>query len=80
MKVNYDIVADAVYFKLGEGRVAKTIKMEDRFLMDVDGSGNVLGIEILDASSQQNLVENLKLNVASGVPISITEDTPLAIA
>ncbi len=60
MNVKYDIVADAVYLRVGEARVARTIKMEDRFLVDMDRAGNVVGIEILDASSQEQLVQNLK--------------------
>jgi len=71
MNVKYDIVADAIYFRVGEAKVARTIKMENRFLVDMDGSGNVVGIEILDASSQEQLVENLKQQVKAGVPIDI---------
>lgn len=77
MKVNYDIMADAVYINVSKAKVARTVKTEDRFLVDVDVRGNVVGIEILDASNQQELVKNLQKNVAVGVPINIQESTPV---
>jgi uncharacterized protein YuzE len=78
MDIKYDITADAVYISVGSGKVARTIKTEDRFLVDVDSRGNVVGMEILDASSQQELVDNLKKNVARGAPITIESSTPIA--
>lgn len=78
MKINYDKIADAVYVNVGEGRVAKTLKMEDRLLVDVDRDGNVVGIELLDASSQRDLITSLEQNVSNGVPIAITHTTPTA--
>lgn len=78
MEVKYDIIADAVYMKVGTGAVAKTIKMEQRFLVDMDDTGNVVGFEILDVSSQDQLVQALKNNVAAGIPISIVNNTPVA--
>ena len=75
MKVNYDIMADAVYINVSDAKVARTVKSEERFLVDVDASGNVVGIEILDASNQQELVKDLEKNVAVGVPINIQTST-----
>lgn len=77
MEINYDIMADAVYISVSKEKIARTIKNTDRFLVDVDAAGDVVGFEILDASSQQNLVENLRKNVGSGVPVSIQESTPI---
>ena len=78
MDIKYDIMADAVYVNVGSGKVARTVKSEERFLVDVDKEGNVVGIEILDASSQKELVDNLKRNVERGAPISIENSTPQA--
>ena len=78
MEVKYDIMADAVYVNVSKAKVARTIKNNERFLIDVDKDGKVVGIEILDASSQQDLVENLEKNVAIGVPITIQNTTPTA--
>lgn len=76
MNIKYDIMADAVYVNVGKGKVAKTVKTEDRVLVDLDHDGNVVGIEILDASSQQDLVANLEQNVGGGVPVNIVNATP----
>lgn len=78
MKVKYDIIADAVYVKVSNEKIAKTLKMEDRFLVDINKKGKVVGIEILDVSSQQSLIDSLKENVNIGIPISIIEKTPVA--
>ena len=52
MKAEYDTIANALYLTIKKGRVAKTIKMHDRLLVDVDKKGDLVGIEILDARSQ----------------------------
>ncbi|HEY4715471.1 MAG TPA: DUF2283 domain-containing protein [Candidatus Paceibacterota bacterium] len=53
MKINYDKIADTIYIYLNnKGKVFKTVKMTDKMLVDVDKKGNVLGIEVLGASSQ----------------------------
>ncbi|MBI4067982.1 DUF2283 domain-containing protein [Candidatus Kaiserbacteria bacterium] len=76
MNIKYDIIADAVYVNVGSEPVAKTHKMDDRLLVDMDKAGKIVGIEILDASSQTELIENLKRNVEAGIPIDITSSTP----
>ena len=53
MRTEFDKEADAayIYFKeIGEGEVAETISLNDSVNIDLDKSGKVLGIEILDAS------------------------------
>ena len=70
-------MADSVYINVSKAKVARTVKTEERFLVDVDARGNVVGIEILDASNQQELVKNLQKNVAVGVPINIQTSTPV---
>lgn len=52
MKIEYDKIADAIYICLKKAKVYKTIKMKDRLIVDVDSRGNVIGIEVLDASVQ----------------------------
>lgn len=76
MKINYDKIADAVYFSLKKGKIAKTLEMNERLIVDVDKKGNVLGIEMLDASSQLPK-KSLEAGVASGIPVMISSGTPL---
>jgi len=52
MKTEYDKIADALYIYLKKAKVYQTIKMKDRLLVYVDKKGNVIGIEVLEASSQ----------------------------
>lgn len=52
MKIEYDKIADALYICLKKAKVHKTIKMKDWLIVDVDSRGNVIGIEVLDASVQ----------------------------
>lgn len=76
MKINYDKIADAIYFSLKKGRVAKTLEMNERLIVDVDKKGNILGIEMLDASNQLPK-DSLKKGIASGVPVMITTGIPV---
>lgn len=72
MDVKLDMVADAVYLNITKERVAKTVKVEDRLLIDLDSKGRMVGMEILEASHQGKLVENLQKKLESGIPIDIT--------
>jgi uncharacterized protein YuzE len=47
--ITYDAEADAVYIKVGRGKVERT-EEAGPFMYDVDAAGHVLGIEILSAS------------------------------
>ena len=50
MEVEYDKNVDAKYIRLKTGKVAKTERIEDWLLFDYSKSGDVLGLEVLDAS------------------------------
>jgi uncharacterized protein YuzE len=47
VKISYDPKADALYVKFQEGSVTRTRKVEDGMLVDVDGGGRLVGIEII---------------------------------
>ena len=76
MNVKYDRVADAVYLSMQEMPVAKTVEISEAMNMDLDAAGKIVGIEILDAANQTQLIENLQNNVAFGIPIEIISHTP----
>ena len=46
MKISYDPRADALYIKFQEGTAARTRKVEEGLLVDVDENGRLYGIEI----------------------------------
>ncbi|HEV8666952.1 MAG TPA: DUF2283 domain-containing protein [Candidatus Paceibacterota bacterium] len=71
MKATYDKVADAMYFRFKTGKISRTQKLEDKLIVDLDKKGNILGLEILDASSQiskQNIASTIK---AGRIPLAI---------
>lgn len=50
MKITYDKEVDALYVSFKKGRVQETKRLGANFLVDVDNKGNILGLEVLDAS------------------------------
>lgn len=78
MNITYDKIADAVYMKVSQATVAQTVKLDDALLVDKDSHGNIVGLEILDASSQEDLIKNLEGNVLDGVPVDMLASTPIA--
>jgi len=77
MKINYDKIADAIYFTISAGKVEKSVRVNDRLVVDMSKDGNVIGIELLDASSKQG--EELEKNIRQGVPINVVSSTPVAV-
>ena len=51
MKVRYDEEADALYIRLRKGEYYESDEIKEGFILDYDGDGNIVGIEILEASS-----------------------------
>ena len=76
MKFNYDTIADAAYLNVNEGKVVKTVEMKNGVVVDLGEKGNVLGIEILNFSAQQNIKKFQKL-AKEGMPNNITSGTPV---
>ncbi len=52
MEINYDKEADAVYIEFQKGEFAKNKKIDEFTIIDLDKKGNILGIEILEASKR----------------------------
>ncbi len=50
MKITYDKEVDALYIYFKKGKVARTLKIGTNVITDVDKKGNVIGLEVLDAS------------------------------
>lgn len=78
MKLTYDPEANAAYIRLRD-RVGdvETLEITSDFLVDVDSTGNVCGIELLNANEQLAATDDGKFvftNPASG------ETTELKVA
>jgi uncharacterized protein YuzE len=52
MNTKYDKTADALYLKFKQGKIAKTLRLENHLIIDLDSKSNILGIELLNAKSQ----------------------------
>lgn len=63
MKITYDKKVDAMYIKLRSGRYDHTKKVTDDILVDVTSKGEVLGLEILDASRNIGKVKQERIPV-----------------
>jgi uncharacterized protein YuzE len=50
VKVEYDSKADAMYIWLRKARYEISEELAENVIMDLDKSGRIIGIEILDAS------------------------------
>ena len=55
MKVSYDKEADAVYIEIAVGEADGVIEVKEGINIDFSKSGNILGIELLDASQKISL-------------------------
>jgi uncharacterized protein YuzE len=76
MKFNYDTIADAAYLNVNDGKVVRTVEVKDNVIVDLGEKGNIIGIEILKFSAQQN-IKKLQETVKEGMPVSITSGTPV---
>ncbi len=67
MKITYHKKVDAMYIKLKKGSYDHSKKVTDDILVDVSKKGEVLGLEILEASKNIGKVkpEKVVINFAS---------------
>ena len=78
MKVTYDKVADAMYIQIKPGKINSTVEISNTVIHDLDKKGNVLGIEILNASHQIS-TKDLESGIQNGIPLNIISATPLVV-
>lgn len=50
--MTYDKEADAAYFKVKKGKVARTVELQNWLLADMDKKGVLLGVEMLFVSDR----------------------------
>ncbi len=64
MVIKYDKDIDVIYIKLSDNRVAESDEEKPGIILDYDESGNIVGIEVLDASSKINQPNGIIYEVA----------------
>lgn len=52
MKIKFDKEADAIYLRLSDAEVAESDEEKPGIIIDYDKDGNIVGIELLDASQK----------------------------
>ena len=52
MLIRYDKEVDVVYIQLSEKQVAESDEDKPGIILDYDNDGNIVGIEVLDASKK----------------------------
>lgn len=63
MKITYDKEADAIYIKLTNEKFSKTKIIDKNTILNLDGKGNVIGIELLFVSTRipKNLLSSISV-------------------
>ncbi len=74
MRIEYDREVDALYLRLQEKYVARTIEIEEGLNLDLDEDGKLIGLEVLDATERYSLSDIF--NVATENLILEKEITP----
>jgi len=64
MKVKYNKEADVLYFELSQQAVRESDEDKPGIIMDYDEEGNIVGIEILNASKRFDSPAKLEYEVA----------------
>lgn len=52
MHIKYNIETDIIYIRLSEGKVSESDEDKPGIIIDYDENGNVMGIEVLEASKK----------------------------
>ena len=52
MKLDYDEKADALYVRFSDQRVAESEEARPGLILDFDGAGHIVAIELLNARAQ----------------------------
>lgn len=71
MTITHDSIADAVYMYLSNERVARTVVVNDDVNIDIDAHGEAVGIEVLNASTQQSFIDSVRTSAENGLPLPI---------
>ncbi|EKD22164.1 MAG: hypothetical protein ACD_87C00132G0004 [uncultured bacterium] len=68
MKIEYDRDVDALYVRLQEKFVAKTVEVDEGINIDFDDGGRLIGLEILDATERYTLSDIFNISTENLFP------------
>lgn len=90
MRLKYDLNVGALYIRLSDEPVARTVELDDNSNVDVDSAGVVIGIEVISirypwplSRVLQNYAlppgEDVQLKTYFGVPVTPAGDSRVAV-
>jgi len=59
MKITYDPETDTLTIRLKKSRVSESDELQEGMIADLDAKGNIIGLEILDASKRVTEPQNI---------------------
>jgi len=69
MKISYDPTVDALYIRFIEGPVeCEVIRINDRVAINIGPEEQVVGLEVLDASTTLTGLENRRIYLENLIP------------
>ena len=71
MKIEYDREVDALYVRLQEKFVAKTVEVDEGVNIDFDDQGKLIGLEILDATERYTLSDIFNISTENLFPENV---------
>ena len=57
MRIEYDSDIDALYIRMQEKSVDRTVEIEEGLNLDLDKKGKLIGLEVLDATERYSLAD-----------------------
>jgi len=64
MKIKYDKEVDVLYITLSDEQIKESDEHKPGIILDYDANGNMVGIEILDASKKMHPTMKVEYEVA----------------
>jgi len=64
MVIRYNKEADAIYIRFSDSKVTESDEEKPGIILDYDDSGNIIGIEVLNASEKTNQPNGIIYEVA----------------
>ena len=57
MRIEYDSDIDALYIRMQEKHVDRTVEIEEGLNLDLDKKGRLIGLEVLDVTERYSLAD-----------------------
>lgn len=67
MEMSFDSEADAVYIQMSDSEVNRTRKVGEKTILDLDSGGDVIGIELLDASNRFDSLADIRTDFSQRI-------------